>query len=85
VKSINDLEKSFKVSVLPKYSVYIKKRRVKMQTDLTFDWVNSTKLKDWINILSSFPTKNTKPNHIENIAYWLKTGVEIYMRARYRV
>jgi hypothetical protein len=45
VKSINDLEKSFKVSVLPKYSVYIKKG-VKMQTDLTFDWVNSTKLKD---------------------------------------
>lgn len=53
-----------------------------MQTDLTFDWVNSTKLKDWINILSSFPTKNTKLNHIENIAYWLKTEVEIYMRAR---
>lgn len=52
-----------------------------MQTDLTFDWVNSTKPKDQINILSSFPTKR-QPNHIENIAYWLKTEVEIYMRAR---
>jgi hypothetical protein len=32
---IKDLKKSFKVSVLPKYSIYIK-RRIKMQIDLTF-------------------------------------------------
>ena len=32
---INELKKSFKISVLPKYSLYIK-RRIKIQTDLAF-------------------------------------------------
>jgi hypothetical protein len=34
--------------------------------------VNSTKLKNWIDDLSSFYTRHTKSNYIESVAYWLK-------------
>ena len=37
----------------------------KIQTDLILDQVNSTKLKEWIDILSSFHTRNTKSSYIE--------------------
>lgn len=43
-----------------------------MQTDLTFDWVNSTKLKDWINILSSFPTKRLNQTILRILLIGLK-------------
>ena len=46
----------------------------KIQTDLILDQVNSNKLKEWIDILSSFHTRNTKSSYIENVAYWLKSG-----------
>ncbi|MGZ5510704.1 MAG: M28 family metallopeptidase [Nitrososphaeraceae archaeon] len=49
---------------------------IKKQTDLILEQVNSTKLKEWINILSSFHTRHTKSSHIENVAYWLKNEFE---------
>ncbi|MDQ3838926.1 MAG: M20/M25/M40 family metallo-hydrolase [Thermoproteota archaeon] len=33
--------------------------------------VNSTKLEDWVNSLSSFHTRHTKSEYIESVAYWL--------------
>ena len=38
--------------------------------------VNSTKLKNWIDDLSSFHTRHTKSEYIENIAYWLKNELQ---------
>ncbi|HEX2409323.1 MAG TPA: M20/M25/M40 family metallo-hydrolase [Nitrososphaeraceae archaeon] len=57
---------------------YLDKNRknIKIQTDLILDQVNSTKLKEWIDILSSFHTRNTKSNYIENVAYWLKNELQ---------
>lgn len=49
---------------------------IKIQTDLILDQVNSTKLKEWIDILSSFLTRNTKSNYIEDVAYWLKSELQ---------
>lgn len=34
--------------------------------------VNSTKLENWIDDLSSFHTRHTKSDYIESVAYWLK-------------
>jgi hypothetical protein len=48
----------------------------KIQTDLILDQVNSTKLKKWIDILSSFHTRHTKSDYIEKVAYWLKSELE---------
>jgi Zn-dependent M28 family amino/carboxypeptidase len=48
----------------------------KIQTDLIVDEVNSTKLKEWIDVLSSFHTRHTKSNYIENVAYWLKNELQ---------
>jgi hypothetical protein len=49
---------------------------IKIQTDLILDQVNSTKLKEWIDILSSFHTRNTKSKYIEDVAYWLKSELQ---------
>ena len=49
---------------------------VKKQTELILEQVNSTKLKEWINNLSSFHTRHTKSDHIENVAYWIKNELE---------
>src|ERR671925_2225225 len=38
--------------------------------------VNSTKLMDWIDNLSSFHTRHTKSEYIENVAYWLKNELQ---------
>lgn len=51
-------------------------RDLKKHTDLILEQVNSTKLKEWINTLSSFHTRHTKSDHIENVAYWLKNELE---------
>jgi hypothetical protein len=48
----------------------------KIQTDLILDEVNSTKLKEYIDILSSFHTRHTKSSYIENVAYWLKNELQ---------
>ncbi|HJR47133.1 MAG TPA: M20/M25/M40 family metallo-hydrolase [Nitrososphaeraceae archaeon] len=38
--------------------------------------VNSTKLKNWIDDLSSFYTRHTKSDYIESVAYWLKNELQ---------
>ena len=57
-------------------SIQKEDRDIKKQTDLILEQVNSTKLKEWINILSSFHTRHTKSDHIENVAYWIKNELE---------
>src|SRR4030095_2026872 len=49
---------------------------IKIQTDLILDQVNSTKLKERIDILSSFHTRNTKSSYIEDVVYWLKSELQ---------
>ena len=49
---------------------------IKIPTDLILDQVNSTKLKEWIDILSSFHTRNTKSSYIEDVVYWLKNELQ---------
>ena len=49
---------------------------IKILTDLVLDQVNSTKLKEWIDILSSFHTRNSKSSYIEDVAYWLKSELQ---------
>jgi Zn-dependent M28 family amino/carboxypeptidase len=53
-----------------------KEQDYKIQTDIILDEINSTKLKEWIDTLSSFPTRHTKSSYIENVAYWLKSEFE---------
>ncbi len=48
----------------------------KIQTDIILDEINSTKLKEWVDTLSSFPTRHTKSHYIENVAYWLKNELQ---------
>jgi hypothetical protein len=38
--------------------------------------INSTKLQNWIDDLSSFYTRHTKSEYIESVAYWLKNGLQ---------
>jgi hypothetical protein len=38
--------------------------------------VNSTKLMNWIDTLSSFHTRHTKSDYIDNVAYWLKSELQ---------
>ena len=57
-------------------SIQKEDRDIKKQTDLILEQVNSTKLKEWINILSSFHTRHTKSDHIENVAYWIKMNLK---------
>jgi hypothetical protein len=40
------------------------------------DLVNSTKLKDWVDNLSSFHTRHTESEFIESVAYWLKNELQ---------
>ena len=44
--------------------------------DSVLDQVNSTKIKNWIDELSSFHTRHTKSEYIENVAYWLKNELQ---------
>jgi hypothetical protein len=47
-----------------------------IQIDSILDEVNSTKLKEYVDILSSFHTRNSKSNYIDKVAYWLKNELE---------
>jgi Peptidase family M28 len=53
-----------------------KEQDYKIQTDIILDEINSTKLKEWIDTLSSFPTRHTESHYIENVANWLKSEFE---------
>jgi Peptidase family M28 len=48
----------------------------KLQIDQILEQVNSTKLKQYVDLLSSFHTRHTKSYHIENVAHWLKNEFE---------
>ena len=43
---------------------------------LAVNQVNSTKLKNWVDNLSSFHTRHTKSEFIESVAYWLKNELQ---------
>ncbi|HKO41141.1 MAG TPA: M28 family metallopeptidase [Nitrososphaeraceae archaeon] len=58
----------------PRYLQKIKDHN--MQIDSILGQVNSTKLKEYVDILSSFHTRNTKSNYIDKVAYWLKNELE---------
>ncbi|HEU5462451.1 MAG TPA: M28 family metallopeptidase [Nitrososphaeraceae archaeon] len=49
---------------------------IKKPTDLVLDQVNPIKLKEWIENLSSFHTRNSKSSYIEDVAYWLKSELQ---------
>jgi hypothetical protein len=53
-----------------------------LQIDSILDQVNSTKLKEYVDILSSFPTRNTKSNYIDKVAYWLKDELQNLCQGR---
>ena len=53
-----------------------KKEDHKIQTDLILEQVSSTRLKEYIDTLSSFHTRHTKSHHIEKAANWLKSEFE---------
>lgn len=40
------------------------------------------KLKEWIDTLSSFPTRHSKSYHIENVANWIKSEFENVCKGR---
>ena len=52
------------------------KEKDNIQLDHTLEQVNSTKLKEYVDLLSSFHTRHTKSHYIENVANWLKNEFE---------
>ena len=46
------------------------------------DQVNSTRLKNWIDNLSSFQTRHTKSNYVEDVAYWLRNELQSVCNGR---
>jgi hypothetical protein len=68
--------------LLPHSNNQTKKTINKIQTDLVLEQVNSTKLKEYINYLSSFHTRHSKSYHIENVAHWLKSEFENICKGR---
>src|SRR5919107_1378962 len=46
------------------------------------DQVNYTKLRKWLDVLSSFHTRHTKSGYIEDAAYWLKDELQGICKAR---
>jgi Peptidase family M28 len=49
---------------------------------LILDRVNSTILKNWIDNLTSFQTRHTKSEYIEDVAYWLKNELQSVCNGR---
>jgi Zn-dependent M28 family amino/carboxypeptidase len=49
---------------------------------LILDRVNSTTLKNWIDNLTSFQTRHTKSEYIEDVAYWLKNELQSVCNGR---
>ena len=68
--------------LLPHSNNQSKKTINKIQTDPILEQVNSTKLKEYINYLSSFHTRHSKSYHIENVANWLKSEFENICKGR---
>jgi hypothetical protein len=49
---------------------------------LILDRVNSTTLKNWTDNLTSFQTRHTKSEYIEDVAYWLKDELQSVCNGR---
>jgi hypothetical protein len=65
------------IACLDNNSTYLQKiEDHNLQIDSILDHVNSTELKEYVDILSSFPTRNTKSNYIDKVAYWLKDELQ---------
>src|SRR5688500_11107883 len=56
---------------------------IKIPTDLVLDQVNSTKLKEWIDILSSFHTRNSKSSYIKMLHIGLKVNFKTCAMVEY--
>ena len=59
-----------------------KKEKDNIQIDHILEQVNSTKLKEYVDLLSSFHTRHTKSYYIENVANWLKNEFENICKGR---
>ncbi|MDX1373729.1 MAG: M20/M25/M40 family metallo-hydrolase, partial [Nitrososphaeraceae archaeon] len=60
--------------------IFLHIQKQKGDTDMTIgsiiDNVNSTRLKNWVDILSSFHTRHTKSNNLENVVNWLNNELQ---------
>ncbi|HJT85690.1 MAG TPA: hypothetical protein VJ697_14505 [Nitrososphaeraceae archaeon] len=54
----------------------LKEEKDKIQIDNILEQVNSTKLKEYVDLLSSFHTRHTKSHYIDNVVNWLKNEFE---------
>ncbi len=59
-----------------------KEEKDNIQLDHTLQQVNSTKLKQYVDLLSSFHTRHTKSHYIDNVANWLKNEFENICKGR---
>ena len=60
----------------------LKEEKDKIQIDNILEQVNSTKLKEYVELLSSFHTRHTKSHYIDNVANWLKNEYENICKGR---
>ena len=66
------------------YHLYtqLKKEKNDIQTDDILEQVNSTKLKEYAEVLSSFYTRHTKSYYIDTVANWLKNEFDSICKGR---
>ncbi|HJT82998.1 MAG TPA: M28 family metallopeptidase [Nitrososphaeraceae archaeon] len=62
--------------IYPNILTQSKKEMENLQIDHILGQVNSTKLKEYVDLLSSFPTRHTKSHYMDNVANWLKNKFE---------
>jgi Zn-dependent M28 family amino/carboxypeptidase len=75
--SISDRICVFSVNIcLADQSQQEKSKDTNNLVQLIVDQVNSTRLKNWIDNLTSFQTRHTKSEYIEDVAYWLKNELQ---------
>lgn len=67
----------FSVVICPNIQLHgVESKETGDKIHLAVNQVNSTKLKDWVDNLSSFHTRHTKSEFIESVAYWLKKELQ---------
>jgi hypothetical protein len=81
--SISDRICVFSVNIcLADQSQQEKSKDTNNLVQLIVDQVNSTRLKNWIDNLTSFQTRHTKSEYIEDVAYWLKNELQSVCNGR---
>jgi hypothetical protein len=81
--SISDRICVFSVNIcLADQSQQEKSKDTNNLVQLILDRVNSTTLKNWIDNLTSFQTRHTKSEYIEDVAYWLKNELQSVCNGR---